>query len=306
MIQFNMAECPVESKRSLQQQWMEVNQQRDAAEFTNFPAMQTFLRKTVGLDTGDGFIEKLIGNQLMRFPKEEGVFNAGVTPADSYREFDRISKIIMNPSGEFSTWNRVQSASRSVNIGRQVFEYRKVSADGEGAEISMSGQTGARINHTSATYGGTNIPIIDKAYGRNFREIEAMREDGYDALLDDEREARLTIMRKANDLLWDGSNISIKERSWGGLRGDANVKQHTLTVDLVDPATTADEVYEAFRAMRDILRIENNVDAGLKVAVSRELMSKMETPFAVYDKGFGNILQMVRGLNGIRRSIRRS
>ncbi len=299
MIQFNMAECPVESKRVLGQQWLEVNMQRDAAEDSKYQAMNALLRHTVGLDTGDGFVEQVMNGQSIRLPKNSMALNQGLTPADAYREFDRISKIIMNPSGEFSTWNRVQSASRSVNLGRQVFEYRKVSADGEGAQISMSGQTGAKINHTSASYGGTIIPIIDKAYGRNFREIEAMRADGYDALIDDEREARLTIMRKANDLLWEGDSLSVKGKTWGGLRGDTNVVQETLTVDLVAEATTADEVYNAFRTMRDILRIQNNVASEMKVAVSRELMSKMETPFAVYDKGFGNILQMVKSLSGI-------
>ena len=280
-------------KRILEGQWTEICNQRAEMEDSKNAPMKNLLLNSIGYKESEGQnAQQVIGNQLV-------TVNTGLTPADAFREFDRVSKIIMNPAGEFATWGRVQGASRSVNIGKQVFDYRKVSADGEGAQITMSGQTGAKSNHTSVEYAGTIIPIIDKAFGRNWREIMAMRADGYDALVDDAREADLTIRRKANDLLWEGSSLVINDRKWGGLRGDSNVIQHDLSVDLVDPSTTADEVYAAFRTMRDILLINNNVSAGLKVAVSRELYSKLETPFSVYDKGFGNILQMVQSLSGI-------
>ena len=279
-------------KRILEGQWTEICNQRAEMEDSKNAPMKNLLLNSIGYKENEGQnAQQVIGNQLV-------TVNTGLTPADAFREFDRVSKIIMNPAGEFATWGRVQGASRSVNIGKQVFDYRKVSADGEGAQITMSGQTGAKSNHTSVEYAGTIIPIIDKAFGRNWREIMAMRADGYDALVDDAREADLTIRRKANDLLWEGSSLVINDRKWGGLRGDSNVIQHSLSVDLVG-AATADEVYAAFRTLRDILLIDNNVSAGLKVAVSRELYSKLETPFSTYDKGFGNILQMVQSLSGI-------
>ena len=289
--QFNK-DTDLSQRRIMQTQFDEIMNQRVDLEGTKHDPIKHLLLNTVGYKSEDDSIpQQIIGNQLV-------TVNTGLTPADAFREFDRVSKIIMNPAGEFATWGRVQGASRSVNIGKQVFDYRKVSADGEGAQITMSGQTGAKSNHTSVEYAGTIIPIIDKAFGRNWREIMAMRADGYDALVDDAREADLTIRRKANDLLWEGSSLVINDRKWGGLRADPNVIQHTLTVDLVG-AATADEVYAAFRTIRDILLIDNNVSAGLKVAVSRELYSKLETPFSTYDKGFGNILQMVQSLSGI-------
>ena len=281
-----------QQQRVLDAQFLELNQQRAGIESMQHAPMQDLLRRTVGLKTNQG-CEKLYDGTLMQV-------NQGLTPADAYREFDRVSEIVKNPIGEFATLGRVMGFSRSVNIGRQVFEYRKVSALANKAKTSMSGQTGVNIDHTAVEYAGTIIPIHDYGYGRNFREIEAMRADGYDALVDDAREADLVVRRKLVDYLWNGSDLTVKDRKWGGIKGDANVVQATFSLDILNPATKTMDIYNLFKTNRDTLRIANNLSMEMDVVVSREIFSVLEQPFTEYTTGYGNLKDMIQGLTGIR------
>ena len=285
-------------QRILDRQFMELNRQRHAVESQGYGVMADLLRRTVGLTTNSGS-EIIVDGRTFQA-------NTGLTPADAFREFDRISTIIKNPVGEFSTLGRVLANDRSVNIGKEIFEYRKVSALANKAKTSMSGQTGVNTDHTAVSYAGTLIPFTDYGYGRNFREIEAMRADGYDALVDDAREADLVVRRKLVTSLWtgfkdeNGQLLTVKDKSWAGIKGDPTVVQDTFTLDILDPATKTIDIYNLFKAKRDVLRIQNNLSLEVDVPVSREIYSVLEQPFTEFTTGYGNLKQMIEGLTGIR------
>lgn len=291
-------------QRALNAQWTDVVNQRADAEMGRHGVMSDLLRRTVGLKT-NGYVEHLYNGQIIRTPENLAV-NQGLTPADSYQEFDKISEIIRNPVGEFATLGKVLGFSRSVNLGREVFKYRKVSADDQKSKVSMSGQTGVTMNHTTVSYAGTIIPITDKGYGRNFRQIEAMRADGYDALVDDAREADLAIRRGLVDSLWNGfvdangQPLVVDGQSWRGIKADPTVSQQTFTLDILDPATTPIQVYNLFKGFRDTMRITNNMAMEMEVAVSREMYSVFEQPFTEYTNGYGKLLDMLKSLAGIK------
>lgn len=251
-------------------------------------------------DSAGGAVEQLI--------RHAGVMhgNAALTPAQAYLEFDRVSVIERNPFGEFALLDRVLGSSKSVSIGKEVYKRRAVSNMDQNGSTSMSGNQGVPVDHTGVNYQGTIIPIHDQGYGRKWREIEAMRADGYDALVDDARESGLALHRRLNDALWNGHKdkngklIVVDGVSWRGLTGDDAVVQRTAGVNIALPATTPQEILTELRAARDILMITNNLSAGIEIAISREALSRMEDPVVVDGVNYGSTLDYVRKfLSGI-------
>lgn len=224
--------------------------------------------------------------------------NAARSPAEAYREFDQVTKAVQNPEGEFGTLMRLLAKGKSVDIGKQVFEYRKASTAGL-ANTSMSGQTGVNLDSVDYDYAGTVVPIHDAGFGRQWRDVEGMKSEGFDALVDDAREAELTLLRKADTYLFEGdADLVIKGNKWLGIKADPSVVQHTLNTDLSDEAATATAIRNEIKAARDVLRIDNNCKESLKLGVSREIMSNLERPFSDADSTFGTILEYVQKLRG--------
>lgn len=225
--------------------------------------------------------------------------NSGRSPADAYREFDPVTKILQNKQGEFATMERAMSVSRSVSIGREVFEYRRAS-DQSSSKSSMSGQIGINMDHVDYSYAGTVVPIHDAGYGRRWREVESMRAEGFDAMIDDSRECELDVRRKINDYMWNGdAALAMKGFSWLGLRNDPTVASVVLGVDLDDIASSPQAIQDEVRRVRDILQIANNCDADVRLGVSREIWSNWERSVSLSDNSFGTILNFVKELSGI-------
>lgn len=227
--------------------------------------------------------------------------NAGITPDEAYREMEEKTAIILNPAGEFATYQRVNDASKAVNLGKLDYTYRQASAQ-TGGQISLSGQTGIITDAVEYKNAGTVIPIIDHGVKRDWREMLTFGADGFDTMVDDSREGTLVALRKANDYLWNG-DATIKspdERVWLGLKADTSIVQATTAIDLSAAPTTAQQIVDEVRRLRDLLRITNNCSQLLEIAIPRETMSYWESlPYSVSDAGFGTVLSYVRGLNGV-------
>ena len=225
--------------------------------------------------------------------------NAAQSPAEAYREFDQTTKIDMVPAGEHATLTRLLQNPRSVDIGREVFEYRKATRAGR-AQSSMSGQIGVKMDHVDYDYAGTVIPIHDAGFGRRWREVLSMKAEGFDATVDDSRESERTLMDKMDDYLWDGNaNLALKGRVWLGLKNDPTVANATLGVDLASIASTPQEIRDEVRRVRDILYITNNCAKPLTLGISREIASNWERVFSTAEGTFGTIEDMIRNLRGI-------
>lgn len=225
--------------------------------------------------------------------------NSGRSPADAFREFDATTKEIQNSAGEFATSERLMQVSRSIDLGREVFEYRRASSV-DGGQSSMTGQIGIKMDHVDYSYAGTVVPIHDAGYGRRYREVLAMRADAFDANVDDARECELTIRRHISKYLWDGNAaLSMKGFQWLGLRNDPSVISATLGPDLADNATSATDIQNEIRRLRDILRISNKCLKDLRLGVSQEIMTNWEKPVSLSEIGFSTILAFVQSLRGI-------
>jgi len=264
--------------RAMNQQFDEIRGARIAAESCQHPTIGTMFanHRVKGLTT-----------------------NAGQIPFDVYREFDATTKIEQVPAGEHATLTRLLQNARSVSIGREVFEYRQASDAGQ-AQSSMSGQIGVKMDHVDYKTAGTIVPIHDIGFGRRFREVEAMRSEDFDALLDDSRESERKLLTHINDYLFDGNSaLALDGKSWTGLRNDSTVASYTLTVDLTAGATTGTAFRNEFKVARDVLRITNNCAMPLTVGVSREIYSNGERRYSDSYSSMTIIEECMR-LNGIK------
>lgn len=229
------------------------------------------------------------------------ITNAGRTPADAYREFDSTTKIEVNKMGEFATLTRLMQVSRPVSIGKTKFEYRKNSGMDNG-QTSMSGQTAIILDQTDYGYAGVPIPIHDKSFGRIWRDYEAMRSEGFDALVDDAREAELGLMRTMNSFLFSGSgSISVNGSTWLGLTSgsESTIDTYTPTVDISSPTATYAQIFGELKVARDRLQIDNNCMQPLMVGISAAAMSNMERDISPDTALAGTILDYVKKLTGI-------
>jgi hypothetical protein len=256
------------AKRIMQEQYAEVNQMR----IPSIADMQQLLQMTG---------------------------NVAQTPAEAYREFDSMTKIDMVPAGETSTLTRLMQKAKPINIGKKVFEYRKTSRAGV-AQTSLSGQIGVKLDNVDVAYAGTVVPVHDTGFGRDWRDIKAMQADGYDALVDDAREADRTLMLKMDDYLWNGdSSVVFKGQKWLGIKGDSTVATATIGLDLTATASTADNIRAEVARIRDILYITNNCTKPMRLGISREMASNWERPYSTADGNFGTIGDYVGRLRGI-------
>lgn len=225
--------------------------------------------------------------------------NAGRTPADLYRAFDTTPKIEVRPAGDQATLTRLLQKSRSINIGKTVFEYTAHSELSE-AGISLNGTRHITADKSDVTYEGTVIPVFDHAYGLGWRENAAGLAEGYDQLMIDAANSQLKVFDKMNDYLFNGNaNISVKGRVWLGLRGDDSVVQENLAVNLASAATTGDACRNEVSRVRDTLRIANNCTQPLRVGVSREIHSNWERMYDSDNSSNVTILDMIKKLTGI-------
>lgn len=257
-----------QEKRAMQAQWNHVQELRSAGD----PAMKAFLQMT----------------------------NAGRSPAEAYREFDATTKIEVNPMGEFATLTRLMQKARPVNIGKTLYEYRK-SSDMDNGQTSMSGQIGVKLDHTDYGYAGVIVPVHDKGFGRSWRDVEAMRSEGFDALVDDAREAELGLMRTMNSFLFAGNaGLSVDGQKWLGLTSgtESTIDTYVPTVDISDTAATATQIQTEIKVARDRLRITNNCVNPVRLGVSAAAMSNMER-FVAPERIDVTIKDLVMRLEGI-------
>lgn len=257
-----------QEKRAMQAQWNHVQELRSAGD----PAMKAFLQMT----------------------------NAGRSPADAYREFDATTKIEVNPMGEFATLTRLMQKARPVNIGKTLYEYRK-SSDMDNGQTSMSGQIGVKLDHTDYGYAGVIVPVHDKGFGRSWRDVEAMRSEGFDALVDDAREAELGLMRTMNSFLFAGNaGLSVDGQKWLGLTSgsETTVDTYVPTIDISSSTATAIEIQTEIKVARDRLRITNNCVNPVRIGVSAAAMSNMER-FVTPERMDKTIKDLVLQLEGI-------
>lgn len=214
------------------------------------------------------------------------IVNQGLIPQDVYQEFDNVTVTRFRSDDGDTFLNDLLPLSRSVNIGKLVHKFRRAS-DAGNTQTSMTGQIGVKMDQVEYLYDGSIIPIHDTGFGRNWREWNAQRSEGFDALIDDQRESVASLRQTLADNFLDGHKdkngkfIVVDAISWKGMRADTRVAQVDLGVggvnfDFTDTAKTYEEIEAAFKEVRDVLWITNNCQREATYYISREIASNME------------------------------
>lgn len=236
------------------------------------------------------------------------VGNAGLIPQDVYQEFDNVTVERMRSDDGDTFLNDLLPLTRSVSIGKLVHKFRQAS-DAGNVQTSMTGQIGVKMDQVEFTYDGSIIPIHDTGFFRNWREWNAQSSEGFDALIDDQRESVASLRAHVADNFMDGhvdvdgNAIVVDGVSWAGMRADTRVAQIQLgaagvNFDFTDTAQTGAAVRAAFIQVRDVLWIDNNCGQDATYYVSREVMSNLERRLSdSYDSK--TILQELEGMQGV-------
>lgn len=259
-------------------------------------------KEVIAARNGANKQEQMFANQGLILP------NQGLIPRDVYQEFDNVTVERMRSDDGDTFLNDLLPLSRSVSIGKLVHKFRQAS-DAGNAQTSMTGQIGVKMDQVEFTYDGSIIPIHDTGYFRNWREWNAQTSEGFDSLIDDQRESVATLRSHlANNFMdgaldKDGNSIVVDGISWGGMRNDSRVAQVDLgaggvNFDFTDTTKTGVEIKAAFIQVRDVLWIDNNCAKEATYYVSREVVSNFERKFSSqYDAKI--IMQELAGLIGV-------
>lgn len=226
-------------------------------------------------------------NQYANILRASGLkVNEGLIPQDVYQEFDNVTVERMRSDDGDTFLNDLLALSVSISIGKMTQKFRRASDAGI-VQTSMGGQNGALIDSVDYSYDGSIIPVHDAGFGRNWREFNAQSSEGFDALIDDQRETVASIRQHAADQFLDGhvdkdgNTIVVDGLSWAGMRNDSRVAQVSLVFDFTDSAQTGEAIKQAFiDEIRNVMWINNNCGADLTYYISREIASVWEKRFS--------------------------
>ncbi len=271
----------------------------------NSMVAQSHLRERDAIRNAFGINEQN-HNQMMA---QHGLaVNSGRIPNEVYREFDNVTIERMRSDDGDTFLNDLMPLSKSVNIGKLTYENRKTSDAGQ-VQTSMSGQTGINFDQVEYNLDGTIVPVHDAGFYRNWRELNAQKSEGFDSLIDDQRETTAAVRRRLADSFMDGHKdkdgniIVVDGRSWSGMRNDTRVASVDLgaggvNFDFTDNAKTGDEIKAALITVLDVLWIANNCAKDVTLYISREIARNWERNFST-QYGSTRILDQLAGLQGV-------
>jgi len=234
--------------------------------------------------------------------------NSGLIPQDVYQEFDNVTVERMRSDDGDTFLNDLMPLAKSVNIGRLTYVTRQASDAGQ-VQTSMSGQVGIKMDQVEYKNDGAIIPVHDTGFFRNWRELSAQKAEGFDALIDDQRETVASLRTRLVDSFLDGHNdkngnkIIVDGRSWGGIRNDSRIQSVDLGVggvnfDFTDNTKTGDEIKAALITVLDFLYITNDCAKDVTVYISREISRNFERNFSANYDG-NRIIDQLSGLQGV-------
>lgn len=162
--------------------------------------------------------EDLTVNRAWFHQTEDGfaaLFNsAAVLPRDAWQELDGITRRVMR-ADEGQTWMAdLMPLAKTVNIGK-IVSLNRVSGDAGSVTRSLSGQVPVGMDKVAYDYRGTPVPIFSTAYGREWREWNALQSENFDALADDQ-EAHTAKIRRDQALYALDGDASIKFQGYTG------------------------------------------------------------------------------------------
>lgn len=228
--------------------------------------------------------------------------NAGRVPQDTYRDFDRTIKRVM--TGDEGSAVISLLPTRSLPIGKIVAEYAQASDSGA-AQATISGRQAHKLDRAAYEYDGALVLVHDAAFGRQWREVEAMRSEDFDGLQDDQSNTVRAVRRSIYDHAFNGvANVEYKGTQAYGMKNSPNTQALDLdasgvNVDLTSPtASFADFEKAIVAALTALQGSANNVEMDITFAFSSEIwFNALRT--GTTDTNFTTILEACRRIPGV-------
>lgn len=184
-------------------------------------------------------------------------------PADVWRDFDRQTVDIMRSDDGQVIMQDLMPFARNVNIGKIVSEYRQYSDAVLEVRSSIDGQHAKPVNQTNFEYDGSLVLVHSTQVGRKWRELEGMRSEGYDQLLDDQAAAvRYVNKRMVDDAVNGTPGLTYKGYASTGIIANPNTIGYTLLADLTSPTLTFEQARSAIVGSNQAIKGPGNNAPG--------------------------------------------
>lgn len=229
--------------------------------------------------------------------------NDGRIPADVWRLMDTQTSELMRQPNLTLLEDLIGGYSKPVNIGKIKVDYRIASGAGN-TKTSISGNVEVLTDKTAYTYDGNIVPVHTVGYGRQWREMEGQRSEGFDGLIDDDANTARTLADKLSDYVYNGDATVTFDGAVGyGVKNHPNTVQADLSAGGFNinfaTETNGATILTKFRSIRDALRITKAVSAGITVYVSRAIYSNWEQLINTANGSNVYVLDMIKRLAGI-------
>ena len=274
--------------------------------------MPMYLDKTIVANSGNAKMQhaEIVANRKRWEAQEKhhetlmGLrYNAAARlPADAFRDFDKNIKRIMAGDEGQNIVNLLPV--RSLPVGKIVAEYAKASDSGS-AKATLSGRKAHQLDRAAYTYDNALVLIHDDNFGRQWREVEAMRSEDFDALQDDQANSVRAVARSiANHVVLGVTGVEYKDAQAFGMKTSPNTQPLNLgaggvNVDLTDPTATYADFEKAFVAALKVLQGKaNNVMAPITFALSSEIWFN-SLRRGTTDASFETILAALKRIPGV-------
>ncbi|QTL40599.1 phage coat protein [Xenorhabdus budapestensis] len=224
-----------------------------------------------------------------------------------YRTYDQTVLAEFEPNTEFTLLNDLMPLSRSVRLEESVYEYARTGGKGW-AHTSMSGQIGAALDARTYSFDGTMVPIHDSGFKFQWRDPIFNKGSALASLADAQRGSVDNVRRQYMDYIFngfrdeEGNYIQFDGKTWKGLKADERVGMVDLgagglNIDFTQ--AVAKSIREGAIALRDTLRLKNNMYAEQTWYVSGNILSHWEKIY--FDvNSTRTVLEEVQKLTGIK------
>lgn len=235
-------------------------------------------------------------------------FNAAARlPQDAYRDFDRTIKRIMAGDEGSSIVNLLPV--RQLPIGKIVAEYGRASDSGQ-AQATISGRQAHKMDVAAYDYDGALVLIHDDGFGRAWREVEAMRSEDFDALIDDQANSVRAVSKSINNHVILGvEDVEYKGAQAFGMKTSPNTQALNLgaagvNVDLTSPTAPYADFEKAILAALSALQgAANNVSMDITFGFSSQIWFNALRR-GTTDTNFETFLQALRRIPGVADIVR--
>lgn len=245
--------------------------------------------------------ENLLFNQMKSAGMQ--VNQAARIPEDVWRFMDDVTYTEFRSDEGDVILNDVMAQSKSIHFGKIKYEYRQ-SSDAGNYQRHLTGQSPILGDKVDYTYASSIVPVHSTAWRRSYREMLSFQSEGFDAMVDDQRETVRHLRQNVVDYMLNGGDETFNETTYNGIFGDANTIQIDLgtggqNFDFTSESVTGADVRANFKTLRDAIMITNNIVAPITFYVSREILSNFERYYSDDSGSQVTILNELRRLEQV-------